>query len=104
MPRKSRRPDSTPVGIGEAVDGYLTRAGLDDRLKQAGVIADWADLVGPGIAKVTEPESIAKDGTLFVRVATAAWAQELQMQTPMVLTKLRADGRKIRKIVWRAGR
>lgn len=91
------------MAIGEAVERYLARAGLDERLKQAGVIAEWPELVGPQIAQVTEPQSIAQDGTLFVHVATAAWAQELQLQTPMVLEKLRHGGRKIRKIVWRAG-
>ena len=90
------------MGIGDAVARYLTHAGLDERLKQAAVIEEWAGLVGPQVARVTEPQSIARDGTLFVRVATAAWAQELQMQTPMVLEKLRQGGRKIRKIVWRA--
>jgi len=65
--------------------------------------AELAGRFGPGIADVTEPESIAQDGTLFVRVATSAWAQELQMQTPLVLAKLKAGGRKIKKIVWRTG-
>ena len=90
-----------PIGIGEALEGYLARAGLDERLQQAGVIGEWGTLVGPQISQVTEPESIARDGTLFVRVATAAWAQELQMQTPLVLAKLKAGGRKVKKIVWR---
>jgi predicted nucleic acid-binding Zn ribbon protein len=96
-------PDKGPVGIGDAVTRYLARNGLDERLKQAGVIEEWAALVGPQIAQVTTPESIARDGTLFVRVATAAWAQELQMQTPMILERLRAGGRRIKKVVWKAG-
>ena len=98
-----RRDSRSLIGIGEAVAGYLARAGLDERLKQAAVIGEWPELVGPQIAQVTEPESIARDGTLFVKVATAAWAQELQMQTPMVLAKLREGGRRIKRIIWRAG-
>ncbi len=98
-----RRESGSLTGIGDAVARYLSRAGLQERLKQADVIAEWPTLVGPQIAQVTEPESVASNGTLFVRVATSAWAQELQMQTPMILAKLRQGGRRITRVVWKAG-
>ena len=91
------------MGIGDAVTGYLARSGLEQRVRQASVIEEWARLVGPQVSRVTEPESIAQDGTLFVKVATPAWAQELQLQTPMVLARLREGGRPIKRIVWKAG-
>lgn len=83
------------------MDRYLARAGLDERLEQAAVIEEWARLVGPQIAGVTTPDRVGADGTLFVRVTTAAWAQELQMQSVEVLKKLRS--KRIRRIAWRVG-
>jgi predicted nucleic acid-binding Zn ribbon protein len=96
------KPDGKPVAIGDAVARYLSRAGLKERMEQARVIEEWAAVVGPQIAQVTTPQAIARDGTLFVEVTTAAWAQELQLQSPMVLARLKAAGRKVRKIVWRS--
>ena len=78
--------------------GYLSRSGLRERLEQTGVIEEWARLVGPQIAQVTEPERVTKDGTLFVRVASAAWMQELQLMTPAVLAQLRGRSKAIKGI------
>ncbi|HEX9579497.1 MAG TPA: DUF721 domain-containing protein [Gemmatimonadales bacterium] len=88
--------------IGELLDRYLARSGYSDRLAQAGVISDWATLVGPTVAAVTTPEAVTRDGTMFVRVTTAPWMQELQLMTPVILKKLGAKGR-VKRIVWRAG-
>ncbi len=89
-------------GIAEAMKGYLARSGLRDRLEQSGVIEEWPRLVGPQIARVTTPDSVARDGTLFVRVASAAWMQELQLMTPTVLARLGERSKTIKRIVWRA--
>jgi predicted nucleic acid-binding Zn ribbon protein len=86
------------MAIGEAMKGYLSRAGLKDRLEQSGVIEDWAGLVGPQIAQATEPERVTKDGTLYVRVSSAAWMQELQLMTPTVLARLRERSKAIKEI------
>src|SRR2546421_13086956 len=75
-----------PVAVREALDGYLARSGLARRLAQAQVIPDWPRLVGPQIAAVTQPESVTPDGTLFVRVATSAWMNELQLMGPQAMT------------------
>ena len=73
------------AGIGEALEAYLKRTGLKRRLDQAGVVDDWPRLVGEQIARVTQAEGVTEDGVLFVRVATAAWMQELQMQSRTIL-------------------
>ena len=65
------RPPRKPMAVGDVLERYLARSGLATRLKQAQIIPQWAALVGPQIAAVTEPESVAPDGTLFVRVATS---------------------------------
>ncbi len=84
----------------DALSAYLARSGFAARLQQAGVVTDWPQVVGEKIAAVSEPESVTQDGTLFVRVKSAPWMQELQLLTPELLKRLGAA--KIRRIVWRA--
>ncbi len=86
--------------VGEVLKRYLARAGLGERLKQAAVVEDWPKIVGDKIAAVSKPEAVTQDGTLFVRVTSAPWMQELQLLTPELLKRLGAT--KIRRIVWRA--
>lgn len=90
-----------PETLAGALDRYLARTGLDKRIDQAGVITEWAALVGPQIARVTAPESVTADGRLRVRVASAAWANELSMMTPRILARVNT-GRagRVREIRW----
>jgi len=55
---RTDRPKRGPVAVGEALSGYLTRAGLSKRIAQAQVIPDWPGLVGPQIAADATPESV----------------------------------------------
>jgi predicted nucleic acid-binding Zn ribbon protein len=90
------------MAVGEALKGYLARSGLGPRVAQAQLIAEWPTLVGPQIAAVTTPESVAPDGTLFVRVATSAWRNELQLMMPDLMARVNA-GRgagRIKTIRW----
>lgn len=86
---RSKKP-SRPVAVGEAVAGYLSRAGLARRVGQAQVIPDWPGLVGPQIAAVASPESVTPDGVLFVRVTTSSWMNELQLMTPEIIARINA--------------
>ena len=72
------------------LQSYLAQAGLAQRLAQAQVIPDWPRLVGAQIAKVTTPERVSPDGTLFVRVATSAWMTELQLMAPQIMAAVNA--------------
>ncbi len=93
-----------PTRLGEALQAYLKKAGLVRRIGQVRVLEDWAELVGPQIARVTQPESVGADGQLRVRVATAAWASELQLMTPQILAKVNRDrAGRITGIRWMAG-
>lgn len=98
------RSDSKLTPLAEALQAYLKKAGLVRRIGQQGVLEDWAELVGPQIAKVTQPESVGADGVLRVRVATPAWASELQMMTQQILARINTgrSGR-ITSIRWMAG-
>ena len=88
--------------IADAIAAYLARSGLKRRVEDASVVADWGELVGPQVARVTTPDALTQDGTLFVRVSSAAWMQELQLMTPTVLAQLARRGRRVKKIIWRA--
>jgi predicted nucleic acid-binding Zn ribbon protein len=92
----------TPVG--EVLTSYLKRSGLNKRLQQTDVIERWAELVGPQIAAVSQPESVSADGVLRVRVATAPWATELSLMTPRILARVNADREgRIKEIRWISG-
>lgn len=96
-------PQRDAVPIPEALEAYLRRSGLRRRLDQASAVEDWDEIVGPQLARVTQADGVSADGVLWVRVANPAWMQELQLQSPMLLQKLGARGKKIRKIMWRLG-
>ncbi len=93
-----------PTPLADALASYLRQAGLVKRVEQAGIVEEWAELVGPQIAAVTRPESVTPDGVLRVRVATAAWANELSLMTPRVLARLNASrAGRVREIRWVPG-
>ena len=56
--------------------------------------------MGEKIAAISEPEAVTREGTLFVRVKSAPWMQELQLLTPELLKRL--VHWKVKRIVWRA--
>ena len=91
-----------PSAIADVLAGVLKDAGIAARVDQAQIIPEWASLVGKQIAEVTEPQSIAADGTLFVRVKTNGWMMELSLMEPQLLRAINAhEGRvPVKKIRW----
>ena len=100
--RKKRKPER----VANVVADFLTRRGLQARVEQAGIIPEWAQLVGGQIAAVTEPRSISANGTLFVAVQTNAWMNELSLLEPELLKSLntRAKRAPIKRIRWQLAR
>lgn len=100
--KKKRRPEK----VADVVRGVLKEAGVADRVAQAAIIPEWRSLVGPQIARVTEPQSITPQGTLFVSVKTNAWMTELSLMEPELLRRLnqRTGRLQIRKIRWQIQR
>jgi predicted nucleic acid-binding Zn ribbon protein len=96
--------NTTPTPLAAALTSFFKQAGLTKRVQQAGIIEEWAELVGPQIAAVTAPESITPDGVLRVRVATAPWANELSLMSPKILGRLNVgrSGR-VKEIRWIPG-
>lgn len=98
MEKKKRAPKK----LGDVMTDVLSKSGIADRVAQANVIPEWRNLVGPQIARVTEPLSVTPQGTLFVAVTTNAWMTELSLMEPDLLRRLnQKTGRlSIRKIRW----
>ena len=93
-----------PSRLGDALGSWLARAGLSRRVGLAGVVEDWPGAVGPQIAAVTRAETVNADGTLWVRVTSSAWANELSLMTPRILAKLNQNRREqIHEIRWLTG-
>lgn len=98
------RPRSKPQALGQALDAWLAKSGLAKRLDVSQVVDRWADVVGPQVAAVTRAEAVNADGTLWVRVATSAWANELSLMAPRILSRLNQDRRgHIKEIRWLTG-
>jgi predicted nucleic acid-binding Zn ribbon protein len=101
--RRRRGPEEKPVKpepLARALSTFLKSKGLTDRVVQANVIDDWAGVVGPQIARVTEALSITPDGILFVAVTTNAWMNELSLLEPELIRilNIRGSARRVKKI------
>lgn len=94
-----------PASVGDVLASVLARAGLTERVAQAGVIPAWPQLVGAQIAAVTEPVRLQADGTLVVRVRSHAWMQELSLLEPELLRQVNADPSRppVARLRWVAG-
>ena len=67
-----------PVRLADVLGNVLEEHGLQDQVKQMGVVELWPELVGEHVAAVTHAKVVV-DGALFVEVRTSAWLMELNM-------------------------
>lgn len=68
-----------PQSLGEVLQSVIDRLGLRQRIDEARVVETWAALAGPQINGVTSSVWM-KGATLFVKVRSAAWRQELHLR------------------------
>jgi predicted nucleic acid-binding Zn ribbon protein len=93
-----------PSPLADALEGWIARKGLRQRLDLAGVVEAWPDVVGPQIAAVTRAMAVTGDGTLLVRVATGGWATELGLMTPRILTQVNGSkAGRVTRVRWMVG-
>ena len=86
--------------LGEILDKSLKRLDPSGRLVEYGVWPIWNETVGPMIARNAQPEKI-RHGTLFVRVSSPVWMQQLQDMKEAIAEKLNHGlGREIVKNVF----
>ena len=73
--------------LGQVLDKSLKRMEMSTRLDEYGVWPIWNDIVGTTIARNAQPEKI-RNGTLFVKVTSPVWMQQLQYMKEMIAEKL----------------
>jgi predicted nucleic acid-binding Zn ribbon protein len=102
MPNDNRGPEA----MADAMRRFLAQSGFAGRVEQATVLEAWPAIVGPAVAAVTVPQSVAADGTLFVAVRSAAWMAELSMMEREILAAIRRthESAGIARIRWMIAR
>jgi hypothetical protein len=84
---KMAKHDSQIERLGQVLDKSLKRMEISTRLDEYGVWPIWNDIVGTTIARNAQPEKI-RNGTLFVKVTSPVWMQQLQYMKEMIAEKL----------------
>ena len=81
------RKDASIEQLGAVLDKSLKRLELAPRLDEYGVWPVCNDVVGQPIARNAQPEKI-RNGTLFVKVSSSVWMQQLQFMKELITEKL----------------
>jgi hypothetical protein len=82
-----RKTPPTIDRVGEVLGNSLKRLDLSYRLVEYGIWPVWDEVVGKTIAVNAQPEKI-RNGTLFVKVTSSVWMQQLQFMKEMIAEKL----------------
>ena len=82
-----RKETSRIEKLGDILGRSLKRLELSPRLGEYEVWPIWNSTVGATIARNAQPEKI-RNGTLFVKVASSTWMQELQYMKDVISEKL----------------
>ena len=69
---------NSPTRLGDILEDVIDRLGVREKVDEARVVECWAEVAGPQIRKVTE-SAWMKGETLYVKISSAAWRQELHM-------------------------
>ena len=77
-----------PVRFGDAIQRLVDERGWQETTTAAGVLANWAAVVGPEIADHCQPVSLV-DGELVVVAESTAWATQLRLLTKTLLARVR---------------
>jgi hypothetical protein len=96
---------SPTENLGAVLEQSLKRLDLAARLEEYAVWPIWNDVVGKVIARNAQPEKI-RNGTLFVKVSSPVWMQQLQFMKDMIAAKLnhRLKGEIVKNIFFMVGR
>jgi predicted nucleic acid-binding Zn ribbon protein len=73
--------------LGAVLEESLKRLDLAPQLEAYGIWPVWDDVVGPPVARNAQPEKI-RHGTLFVKVSSPVWMQQLQFMKELIAEKL----------------
>jgi predicted nucleic acid-binding Zn ribbon protein len=76
--------------LGEVLEKSLKRLDPSGRLGEYGVWPIWNEAVGDMVARNAQPEKI-RQGTLFVKVSSPVWMQQLQYLKETIVEKINRE-------------
>lgn len=86
----ARRPPSSPRAGRSILEAVFSKTGLSRNAREWRALYTWHRLAGPRLGRHVHAERV-HGTTLFVRVATAPWANEMSYLRAELLERLRAD-------------
>lgn len=94
---------STP-SLHQLVPGVIKRLGLEQRVSESQILSQWAQIVGPDIARHTQPVSLQR-GILKISVEHPMYHHAYRPLKPQLLKKIhdRVGKTAVRDIVFRIG-
>ena len=69
---------SSYQSLGDSIQSFLRKHGLEDEVRIQRILTDWEAFVGSPIAKATEKVWF-ENGTLHVQMSSPAWRNEMVM-------------------------
>jgi predicted nucleic acid-binding Zn ribbon protein len=82
--------DRDPQRFGALTDRLVRDRGWEQPVTDAAVLARWEAVVGREVASHCQPESL-RDGELVLAAESTAWATQLRLLVPTLMTKIRND-------------
>lgn len=104
-----------PQSIERTLRKVLGDLGWNEGMSAGRVLADWDEIVGPQVAQHVQPVSLDA-GVLVVSASSSAWASQIRMITPQLITtieehvgahvisELRVTGPAAAQRTWKKGR
>jgi hypothetical protein len=79
--------DHPVARLGDILDQSLKRLDLAPQLEAYGIWHIWREVVGMPVARNAQPEKF-RNGTLFIKVSSPVWMQQLQFMKDLLADKL----------------
>jgi predicted nucleic acid-binding Zn ribbon protein len=76
-----------PMTFGSAITRLVNERGWEETTTAAGVLANWAQVVGPEIADHCQPMSLV-EGELILVAESTAWATQLRLLTKTLVARI----------------
>jgi predicted nucleic acid-binding Zn ribbon protein len=88
--------DRDPQTLDATIGRFISQQGWEADVRVHGVFSRWGAIVGDQVAQHAQPISFVKDadtdgGRLVVQTDSTAWATQMRLLAPTVLTRLNAE-------------
>jgi len=85
-----RKSAKIPPSMGEVLEKFFKRAGMNRRIQEQRILNCWEKAVGEGIAEKTQAVSV-RNRVLQVKVVNSVWMQELQFMKELIMQKMKQE-------------